>query len=106
MQSHMILFRSAGRDAYDDDFSVRTQPAHEPIELKHIGDDLDAKERSGIALLKRRAEPAHFKEGKHAKNYTLRSVRYLSCRFCFRAGSFVFDASAMAQWLVVTQGAE
>ena len=68
MQSHMILFRSAGRDASDDDFSVRTQSVHEPIELKRAGDDLDAKERSGIAVLKRRAEPAHFKEGKHAKN--------------------------------------
>ena len=68
MQSHMILFRSAGCYAYDDDLSVRTRSTHEPIELKRIVDNLDVKQRSGISFLKRRAEPALCKESKYAKD--------------------------------------
>ena len=68
MQSHMILFRSAGCYAYDDDLSVRTRSTHEPIELKRIGDNLDVKQRSGISFLKRRAESALCNESKYVKD--------------------------------------
>lgn len=70
MQSHMILFRSAGRDRFDDDFAVRTQAVHEPIAVKRAGDVLgeaDKLGKSGLSTLKRRAEAAHLKESRTAK---------------------------------------
>ena len=68
MQSHMILFRSAGRDRFDDDFAVRTQAVHEPIAVKRAGDVLGPGEKSGLPTLKRRAEAAHLKESRTAKS--------------------------------------
>ncbi|MEM7750576.1 MAG: hypothetical protein AAF346_20170 [Pseudomonadota bacterium] len=67
MQSHMILFRSASRQGYEDDFSVRTQSRHEPIELKRAADKREVGERPQLATLKRSAEPAHRKEGQRSK---------------------------------------
>ena len=68
MQSHMILFRSATRQGYEDDFAVRTQSTHEPIELKRTDDIQESGERPQLDVLKRRAEPAHRKEGKRTRN--------------------------------------
>ena len=66
MQSLMILFRSAAREGYEDDFAVRTQSRHEPIELKRAADVRADGERPQLATLKRSAEPAHLKESKRA----------------------------------------